>query len=1055
MTLCPSCSADNPEHARFCLVCGHAIDATEPTESRRQVTILFTDLAGSTDLSRRLDPESLHQVMSGYFDAARTAVGRHGGHIEKFIGDAVMAVFGFPRANEDDAVRAVRAAWDLRQLIHDANEELRPRWGVELAIRTGIATGNVVASDRSTGEPFVIGTSVNLAARLEQHAGTHEILLDGITRQIARNAIETEAVMLDELRGFDGPVKAHRLLTVLETGEGLPRPEPPFVNRTTELRLLHETYESHVASARCRTLTLLGSAGLGKSRLVAEFLRQHPQAVVLRSRCPAYGEGSALQPLRDVVGQAAGSTPDDAPASIVEKIRDLLVEHPEGSLAADGIARALGLAPGTTTQEETVWSIRTCLETLARRGPLVLAFDDVQWAAPALLDVLEHLAEWAREAPILLLCMARPDLLDLLPTWGRTPGAVTLQLEPLGAAPSRELARHLLASTAAPVLEDTIADVADGNPFFLEEIVTMLAEEGAITPDATPGDLSKIAIPPTISALLAARIDRLDLAARQVLERAAVLGLAFVRTHLEGLLDEEDAIDVDATLRELAQRDFVVADAELPGDAYRFRHALTREAAYDAIPKSLRVRLHTAAAERLGRDPEGEARDEQMGYHLEQAHQAVRDLSEADPRAQPLAERAGTHLAAAGRAAAGRGDVRAAAGVLERAAALLPETHAERAGVLMDLHEALLFAGEIERAQGPVAEVLASLAPDDDSVVAERARLQQTMLRFLLDPGATPAGVLRDDLERSIRRFQDAGDEASLAAALADLATIHWVEGDAGAMLEAAQSALAHARASGSRRAAAEAAPLIAYSLHRGRVPLDEALERLEETRAQLHDDLLARTLLLLDEAMMLAAVGRQGDAKGATDRARDTFEDLGQRRWLEISKAVDAEIARRDGNHERAEELLRSVYDFFRLQGDENNALQIAYDLADVLCDLGRFDEADALATLVAREGPADDIEVQVSWRAVRSRTSAARGDPTGAVTLAEEAVSIADTTSFVLLQAEASRALGEALHEAGRTDEAADALGVALERYESKRAAVPAAEVRERLRALRRSAR
>ncbi|HEX6579449.1 MAG TPA: adenylate/guanylate cyclase domain-containing protein [Actinomycetota bacterium] len=1050
MQLCPSCSADNPEHARFCLACGHAIDATEPAESRRQVTVLFTDLAGSTDLTHRLDPESLHRVIGGYFDAARTAVGRHGGHIEKFIGDAVMAVFGFPRANEDDALRAVRAAWDLRSLIDEANDDLRSKWDVELAIRTGIATGNVVASDRSTGEPFVIGTSVNLAARLEQHAGTHEILLDGVTRRIARKAIETEEVLLDELRGFDGPVKAHRLLKVLETGEGLPRPEPPFVNRTAELRLLHETYESHVASSRCRTLTLIGSAGLGKSRLVAEFLREHPQAVVLRSRCPVYGEGSALQPLRDVVAQAAGSGPEDDPVSIVEKIRDLLVEQPEGSLAADGIARALGLAPGTTTQEETVWSIRICFETLARRGPLVLAFDDVQWAAPALLDVLEHLAEWARGAPILLLCMARPDLLDLLPTWGRTPGAVMLRLEPLGAAPSRELARHLLASTAAPVFEDTIADVADGNPFFLEEIVTMLEEEGAITPDATPGDLSRIAIPPTISALLAARIDRLDPAARQVLERAAVLGLAFARAHLEALLDGEDAIDVDATLRELAQRDFVVADAEMPGDAYRFRHALTREAAYEAIPKSLRVRLHTAAAERLAREPAGEARDEQVGYHLEKAHHAVRDLSETDPRAQPLAERAGTHLAAAGRAAAGRGDVRAAAGLLERAAELLPEMHAERAGVLMDLHEALLFAGEIERSQGPVAEVLASLAPDDDSVIGERARLQQTMLRFLLDPGATPADVLRGDLERSVRRFEDAGDEASLAAALADLATIHWFEGDAEAMLEAAQLALAHARASGSRRSAAEAAPLIAYALHKGRVPLDEALERLDETRAQLDDDLLARTLLLLDEAMMLAAVGRQGDAKVATDRARDTFEDLGQRRWLEISKAAHAEIARREGKLERAEELLRSVYDFFRAQGDENNSLQIAFDLADVLCDLGQFDEADLLATLVAREGPPDDIEVQVSWRAVRSRTSVARGDPTGAVTLAEEAVSIADTTSFVLLQAEAARALGEALHGAGRTAEAAAALGVALERYESKRAAVPAAEVRERLRTI-----
>ncbi|MGH2680789.1 MAG: adenylate/guanylate cyclase domain-containing protein, partial [Actinomycetota bacterium] len=646
MPSCSSCAADNPDHARFCLSCGRQLEAASATESRRQVTILFTDLAGSTELAHRLDPESLHRVMATYFDSARTAVGRHGGHVEKFIGDAVMAVFGYPLANEDDALRAVRAAWELRHRIVETNEELRRRWGVELLIRTGVATGNVVASDRSTGEPFVMGTPVNLAARLEQRAGAGEILLDATTKRIARHAVEVEGVELEDLRGFEGAVTAHRLLDVFDTGEGLPRSEPAFVNRTTELRLLHETFESHLTSARCRTVTLIGSAGLGKTRLVAEFLRLHPDAAVLRSRCPAYGEGSALQPLVDVVGQAAGSSPGDAPETTVGKIRELLADHPEGSIAADGVARALGLAPETTTQEETAWSIRTCLETLARRRPLVLAFDDVHWAAPALLGVLEHLAEWARDAPILLLCLARPDLLNTLPTWGRTPGAVTLQLEPLGAAPSRELARHLLTSTMAPALEDTIADVADGNPFFLEEIVRMLEEEGAITPEATPGELSQIAIPPTISALLAARIDRLDMTGRQVLERAAVLGLAFERAHLEALLGDDGTIDVGATLGDLARRDFIVADPEIPGEAYRFRHTLTREAAYDAIPKSIRVRLHTAAAERLARDPESEPRDEQMGYHLEQAHRAITDLEEAGSHARSLAERAGAHLAA-------------------------------------------------------------------------------------------------------------------------------------------------------------------------------------------------------------------------------------------------------------------------------------------------------------------------------------------------------------------------------------------------------------------------
>jgi class 3 adenylate cyclase/predicted ATPase len=1044
---CSSCATDNPEHARFCLACGRPLAGFEPTETRRQVTILFADLAGSTELAHRLDAEGLHRVLEEYYDAARSAVARHGGNLEKFIGDAVMAVFGFPRANEDDALRAVRTAWEFRAATQERNEELRRRWGVELTARIGVATGNVMASDRATGEPFVMGTPVNLAARLEQAAGHGQILLDGVTRGMARAAIVTEPVELDDLRGFDGTVTAHRLLELTDADGGVSRPEPPFVNRVVELRLLDEAFESHRTSARCRTVTLVGSAGLGKSRLVAEFLRRHPNAQVLGSRCPSSGEASALQPLRDVVGQAAGFAARTPPDDALATIRVMLAEHPQGAEVATGVARAIGLEPGTTTQEETVWSIRVCLETIARRRPLILVFDDVQWASPALLAVLEHVAEWARDAPILLLCLARPELLNVLPTWGRTPGAVTMQLEPLATEPSRELARHLLLSTVDPSVEDTIADVADGNPFFLEEIVTMLQEEGAIRPEADAGALADIAIPPTISALLAARIDRLEPEARRVLEHAAVLGLAFSSGHVAGLLPDDAGIDVDTVLRDLTQRDFVVEDPEAPGaGSFRFRHALTREAAYESIPKSIRVRLHSAAAERIGHEPPGETRDERIGFHLEQAHRAARDLGDLDHDTEGLGERGGVHLAAAGRAAAGRGDVRAAAGLFERATALLPATNAERREVLADLHDALFFAGEIERSEAPVAELLASLEPDDESPTAERARLQQAMLRFLLSPGAIPIDTLRKQVERSIGQLEEAGHEGNLAQALADLATIHWVEGNAAAMLEAAERALGHALACGSRRATAEAAPLIAYALHQGEVPLDEGLERIEGTRQRLRDDRLARALIRLDEARMLAAVGRSEDAHAATDRARTIFADLGQRRWLEMARATEAEIVRREGRLDRAEGLLRTVGGFFRDQGDANNALTIEAVLADLLCDMGRHVEADRLASDVARDAPSDDLEVQVEWRTARARTQAAAGDPGMAVWLAEEAVSIANSTDFVLLQADAYRALGETLVAAGRGDDATAALASAVARYDAKRASASAAATRDR---------
>jgi tetratricopeptide (TPR) repeat protein len=394
--------------------------------------------------------------------------------------------------------------------------------------------------------------------------------------------------------------------------------------------------------------------------------------------------------------------------------------------------------------------------------------------------------------------------------------------------------------------------------------------------------------------------------------------------------------------------------------------------------------------------------------------------------------------------------VRAAAALFERAAALLPANHADRPEILADLHDALLFAGEIERAEAPVAELIASLAPDDRSPLAERARLQQAMLRFLLAPGATPIDTLRKEVERSIGRLEEAGDRGNLAQALADLATIHWVEGNAAAMLDASERALTHALACGSRRATAEAAPLIAYALHRGAVPLDEGLARLERTRSKLRDDRLARALIRLDEARMLAETGRSDDAHAAVDRARAIFADLGQRRWLEMSGATEAEIVRREDRHEQAEGLLRSVLAFFRDQGDANNALSIEASLADLLCDRGRHVEADLLAGEVARDAPSDDLEVQVEWRTARARTQAAAGDPETAVRLAEEAVSIAESTDFALLQAEAFRALGEALVSADRTDDAIDAYERAVDRYEAKRAIQPAAETRDRIREL-----
>ena len=498
-------------------------------------------------------------------------------------------------------------------------------------------------------------------------------------------------------------------------------------------------------------------------------------------------------------------------------------------------------------------------------------------------------------------------------------------------------------------------------------------------------------------------------------------------------------------LHDLTQRDFVVADPETPDEGFRFRHALTREAAYESIPKSVRVKLHTAAAERLGLEPLGETRDERIGFHLEQAHHAAVDLGDLDRDAEGLGVRAArtSPPPAARRPAAA---TCAPPPGSWSAAVLLPAAHPDRPEILADLHDALFFSGEIERSEAPVAELLASLDPDDESPLAERARHQQAMLRFLIAPGATPIDTLRKEVERSIGRLEEAGDEGNLAQALADLATIHWVEGNAAAMLDASERALGHALTCGSRHATAEAAPLIAYALHHGSVPLDEGLARLERTRARLRDDRLARALMRLDEARMLAAVGRSEDAHATVERARTIFADLGQRRWLEMSRAIQAEIARSEGHHEQAEALLRSVHAFFRDQGDANNAL-----------DRGRAGgpplrhgpvRGGRRARERGRARRADRRPRGAGGVAIGSGTDpGGRGDPSTAVWLAEEAVSLADTTDFLLLQAGARRALGEALPAAGRDAEAIAALEHAADRYDAKRATEPASETRRRV--------
>jgi class 3 adenylate cyclase len=421
MIRCSNCGEENPERARFCLSCGTALPdaAAAPKASRKTVTVLFADVTGSTALGERLDPESLRNLMSRYFDAARRVMERHGGTVEKFIGDAVMAVFGIPAIHEDDALRAVRAAAKLRDAVATLSSELVQERGVEFAVRIGVNTGEVVVGDQGSSQTLVTGDPVNVAARLEQAAKPGEILLGAPTHQLVRDAVTVEPVKPMRLKGKTDTVPALRLVSVDAQAAGHARRlDAPLIGRQRELTLLAQAFERAIEENAAHLFTLLGPPGVGKSRLVSEFLAQHRErATVYEGRCLPYGDGITYWPMREVVRRAAEISDGDTSEAATAKIRGLITGHERADRITEQIAGAIGLGEVAGAPEEVAWAFRKLMEARATQSPLILVIDDIQWAEPTFLDLLEHIADWSRAAPILLLCLARADLLELRPSW--------------------------------------------------------------------------------------------------------------------------------------------------------------------------------------------------------------------------------------------------------------------------------------------------------------------------------------------------------------------------------------------------------------------------------------------------------------------------------------------------------------------------------------------------------------------------------------------------------------------------------------------------------------
>ena len=630
MIVCKACGAESPDGFRFCGACGAALaSTTPPREVRKTVTVVFCDVTGSTALGERLDPEAMRRTMGRYFEEIRLIVERHGGTVEKFIGDAAMAVFGIPLAHEDDALRAVRAVAEIRERLTGLGEEL----SVALSFRTGVNTGEVVAGE---GETLVTGDAVNVAARLEQAAPTGEILIGASTLSLVRDAVTVEAVEPLELKGKRAPVPAFRLVAVDATADAFTRHlEAPLVGRIREQQRLRAAFEDVVSERVCHMFTLLGPAGVGKSRLTEEFLSVVGEtADILRSRCLHYGEDITYWPL-------------------VEILLAIRVEPGE----------VIGISPA-----DTQLAFRKLIEGRSVERPQILVLDDIQWAEPVFLDLIEHLSDWSRDAPILLLCIARPELLELRPDWGGGKlNATTILLEALSSEDCETLISRL--AGGAELTDDVrarILQAADGNPLFIEEMLATVSEDGG---------QGEIVVPATIQALLQSRLDRLGPGERDMIGRGAVEGQVFHRGTVVELAPSTERDAVPNHLLSLVRKEMIRPDQPTYPDeeAFRFRHLLIRDAAYDSLPKGKRAELHEHFADWLDQHAALVEQDEIVGYHLERAYKNRLELDSADPALDDLGRRAASRLTVAARGAEQRGDLAAMCGLRLRAAAVLPQ----------------------------------------------------------------------------------------------------------------------------------------------------------------------------------------------------------------------------------------------------------------------------------------------------------------------------------------------------------------------------------------------
>ena len=990
MPACPGCGVDNPERARFCLECGLPLIVGRAAVggSRRTVTVLFSDIVGSTALGELLDPEAVHLVVSSYFDEMRAVIERHGGTVEKFIGDAIMAVFGLPVLHEDDALRAVRAAVGMGQALAALNGRLEAERGVTIAIRTGLNTGEVLAGDPSARQTLVTGDAVNTAARLEQAAGAGEILLGVATWRLVRDVVTVEPVPAIGARARPSRCPPSGCSRCVREPSARLAATPHW-----SVAAASWTSSGLVRARRGRPATGAGHrprAGRGRQEPTRRRVRRGARATerpCSRGAVSRTAMGSPTGRSARCSTRRPGSATTTPRRKAFGSSRRFCATHRDRPLLADRLASAIGLSAAPFPQDELFWAIRRTVADLAADRPLVLIVEDLQWAEPTLRDLIEHLVDQSADSPLLLVCPARPEIHDGTTGWPADRSNVeTIALEGLSPDAMAQLVDSLPGGAEVPMgLRQRILATAEGNPLFVEEMVALLVEEGIVgAGDAAPGGsstLEEIRVPPTIQALLAARFDRLPVSERSTAQRASVVGRVFEEAAVEALSPEGVRAAVPGDLNALVLKQLLAPETSglTEDEAFKFRHILARDAAYLALAKADRAILHERFADWLEAvaGPRVMEYQEILGYHLAEAHRYRSELREPAERTDAIGRRAGAHLHAAGRRARDRGDAAASTRLLARAESLPSRDPVARAALLLDHGLALSDLGRSPEARTRAADALTLATGVGNGSLAAQARLLRLEASKATGDLVTADPAVGAELAVAVHEAEASGDPRALAQAWHSLSNQAWNEGRVEESEDQMRVAIRFARAADDPRLELDIEVNLMVATFAGPLPASDFVALAEGFigRAAGYPTVRAECQVLL--AVSEAMLGRFEAARTHATESIAVLTDLANAPSLVNARTFLAWTERLAGDLPAAEAVLRTALAEADAMGEAGLRSFVSCRLAEVLVAQGRLDDA-ALPLAEAERDPIGATASRIAGMIARMK--ATRGDPTAA---------------------------------------------------------------------------